>query len=41
MVTTEEPAVRLRLFGIPKLIPYLRPYRGRIIGMILLGSSAV
>lgn len=37
MVTTEEPAVRLRLFGIPKLIPYLRPYRGRIIGMILLG----
>ena len=30
--------VRLRLFGIPKLRPFLRPYRGRIILMVFLGT---
>ena len=27
----------LPLFGIPKLLPFLRPYRGMIVGMLILG----
>ena len=38
-----EKKNRLPFFGIPKLFPYLYPYRFRMIGMILLGgiSSAI
>ena len=32
----ERETVSLPLFGIPRLIPYLRPYRKRVIRMILL-----
>ena len=32
----ENKNVTLPMFGIPKLIPYLRPYRGRMIRMVLL-----
>ena len=32
--------LHLPFFGIPKLLPYLKPYRKRIIGMILLGIAA-
>ena len=31
-----DQAVSLRLFGIPRLLPYLYPYRGRITRMVLL-----
>ena len=31
--------VSLPWFGIPKLLPYLRPYRGIIISMITLGLA--
>ena len=39
----KEKTNRLPFFGIPKLFPYLYPYRFRMIGMILLGgiSSAI
>ncbi len=39
----EELQVKLPFWGIPKLFPYLRAYRGRIIAMILMGglSSAI
>ena len=35
--------IRLRFFGLPRLFPYLKPYRGMIIRMIILGglSSAI
>ena len=29
-------SVSLPFFGIPRLIPYLRPYRGRMTRMVLL-----
>ena len=32
----ENKNVTLPLFGIPKLIPYLKPYRSRMIRMVLL-----
>ena len=32
--------LHLPFFGIPKLLPYLKPYRKRIIGMIVLGIAA-
>ncbi len=38
-----DEQVRLRFFGIPRLLPYLKPYRGMMIAMILMGalSSAI
>ena len=32
----ERDTASLPLFGIPRLIPYLRPYRKRVIRMVLL-----
>ena len=39
----EEKTISLRWFGIPRLMPYIRPYRRVILWMILLGclSSAI
>ena len=39
----EDQAVKLRFFGVPRLWPYLRGYRGTLALMILLGaiSSAI
>ena len=34
----EEKQAGLPLFGIPRLFPYLKPYRVKIICMILLGA---
>ena len=34
----EEKQVSLSFFGIPKVLPYLKPYRWMIAGMILLGG---
>lgn len=38
MQENKDQQVRLPFFGIPRLMPYLRPYRKRIIFMILLGG---
>ncbi len=34
----KDEVVSLPFFGIPKLLPFLRPYRGRIILMVFLGA---
>ena len=36
----EEKNAGLPFFGIPRLFPYLKQYRFRIIGMILLGAAS-
>ncbi len=38
MNQSQAPAVRLKWFGIPKLLPYLKPYRKNLIYMMLLGA---
>ena len=38
MQENKEQQVRLPFFGIPRLLPFLRPYRTRIIVMIILGG---
>jgi len=38
MNRSQEPSVRLKWFGIPKLLPYLKPYRKNLIYMMLLGA---
>ena len=38
MNQSQVPSVRLKWFGIPKLLPYLKPYRRNIIYMMLLGA---
>lgn len=37
---SEENNVRLKHYGIPKLLPFLKPYRKRIIVMIVMGVMA-
>ena len=38
MNQSQAPSVRLKWFGIPKLLPYLKPYRKNLIYMMLLGA---
>ena len=40
MKQEEEKNIHLKFFGIPRLIPYVRPYRRMIIWMILLGGAS-
>ena len=35
-MNNEKQTASLRFFGIPRLLPYLYPYRGRVIRMVLL-----
>lgn len=43
MKEKKDEQVRLRFFGIPRLLPYLKPYRRMMIAMVLMGglSSAI
>ena len=43
MKEKKDEQVRLRFFGIPRLLPYLKPYRHMMIAMVLMGglSSAI
>ena len=35
----EEKNIKLPFYGIPKLFPYIKPYRGRMVLMVLLGAA--
>ncbi len=37
---SDDKNVRLKFFGIPKLLPFIRPYRKKLIAMIILGAAA-
>ena len=37
---TSTKTTHLKFFGIPKIIPYLKPYKFMMLGMILLSVSA-
>ena len=35
----EEKNIKLPFYGIPRLFPYIKPYRGRMVVMVLLGAA--